>query len=96
MSTITEWLKYKNDQRSLHAMFHVNAALMWNFKDDNMWNNCQLYFLIPRAIIGPMMALAYMYINLGCISKYFFLCSSGEGRGKGGGGVNMKLSTPAK
>ena len=33
MSTITEWLKYKNDQRSLHAMFHVNVTLMWNFKD---------------------------------------------------------------
>lgn len=33
VSTITEWLKYKNDQRSLHAMFHVNVTLMWNFKD---------------------------------------------------------------
>lgn len=38
VSTITEWLKYKNDQRSLHAMFHVNVTLRWNFKDGNMWS----------------------------------------------------------
>lgn len=38
VSTITEWLKYKNDQRSLHAMFHVTVTLRWNFKDGNMWS----------------------------------------------------------
>ena len=41
VSTITEWLKYKNDQRSLHAMFHVNVTLRWNLKDGNMWSQIE-------------------------------------------------------